>query len=383
MGRKVLISIVSDQTIPNVLFIKDFKEMDEYVFLSTEKMEQQNQTEKIIKSSGLDKTKCHIEKIHESDIDEIKKVLTNIPLSQDAEFIVNITGGTKIMSLAVYDFFSKFKNSVIFYMPIGENGYQKIFPETENLKAINFKVSLQNYLSAYGVEIKKQSATTKDLNFLNTFKTELFNNYRNEIAFLIKLQNDRPIKKVLEKKGEIDWNDIRVHEFVHKNSGIYLLDNIDKLFKSCGFNDGVMIKSKSLRFITGGWFEELAYSLVKENLKISDEQIALGTEVIKDNDNRKKNEFDVAFISNNSLYIIECKTSMESEVKGLFAETVYKQAAIRKDLGLSAQSYLFTLDKVDNIDHIKRAETLGIKIIDLTVLNDSGKLEETFFKKFK
>ena len=144
-----------------------------------------------------------------------------------------------------------------------------------------------------------------------------------------------------------------------------------------------MIKSKSLRFITGGWFEELAYSLVKENLKISDEQIALGTEVIKDNDNRKKNEFDVAFISNNSLYIIECKTSMESEVKGLFAETVYKQAAIRKDLGLSAQSYLFTLDKVDNIDHIKRAETLGIKIIDLTVLNDSGKLEETFFKKFK
>ena len=50
MGRKVLISIVSDQTIPNVLFIKDFKEMDEYVFLSTEKMEQQKKTEKIIKS---------------------------------------------------------------------------------------------------------------------------------------------------------------------------------------------------------------------------------------------------------------------------------------------------------------------------------------------
>ena len=74
---------------------------------------------------------------------------------------------------------------------------------------------------------------------------------------------------------------------------------------------------------------------------------------------------------------------MKSEAKGLFAETIYKQSAIRKDIGLSAQSYLFTLDTIDNIDHLKRAETLGINIIDISVLNDSKKLEETFFKKFK
>ena len=52
MANKVIVTIVSEQTVPNVLFIKEFSAADKYIFVSTEKMESptRNTTEKIIET---------------------------------------------------------------------------------------------------------------------------------------------------------------------------------------------------------------------------------------------------------------------------------------------------------------------------------------------
>ena len=86
---------------------------------------------------------------------------------------------------------------------------------------------------------------------------------------------------------------------------------------------------------------------------------------------------------NNKLYVIECKTKLKGGEKNLLTETLYKQAALRKDFGLAAKCFLFTMDEVRNEEGFNRADQLGITIIDFPILKDSGQLEQSFFSKIR
>ena len=77
----------------------------------------------------------------------------------------------------------------------------------------------------------------------------------------------------------------------------------------------------------------------------------------------------MAFVKDNNLYMIECKVSMHgfgAKEQETVEKYLYKIAAIKKDLGLKVNSYLFTLHNMnrfsaDTISNIqKRASILGI-----------------------
>ncbi|MGC8764842.1 MAG: hypothetical protein ACP5QT_03050 [Brevinematia bacterium] len=104
----ILISLISEQPIPNVLFIKERQdEVDNFYFLTTEEMERRDILINILNVCKIEENKIKKIIIPKYEIDEIQKILqsefNNIP----NKFIVNITGGTKTMSLEVYSFFKE------------------------------------------------------------------------------------------------------------------------------------------------------------------------------------------------------------------------------------------------------------------------------------
>jgi hypothetical protein len=51
---KTLVSLIGEQTIPNVLFIKERTDCSRYIFISTERMNDKNLVSKTCKAGGID-----------------------------------------------------------------------------------------------------------------------------------------------------------------------------------------------------------------------------------------------------------------------------------------------------------------------------------------
>ncbi len=359
---KILVSLVSDQTIQNLMLIKEI-EVDDYILISTSKMEKDGKSVWI--ENALKRTPNSIKRIivNENSVNDTIKLFKN-QISENNNYLVNITGGTKLMSIAVYEYFSKL-NSRIFYIPFGKNLYVNIFPEeNQEPQKINYRSEVKEYLDAYGINI-----ISKDTNKLvqpDFQHTDDFFKFYTDIK-LEDFQILDSLRKYRGKKKEVDG---LIGRFLH-NCNYQSLSTIEKK----------ELDKYDINYLTGGWFEEWVYNFLKKELNLPESHIALSINIIKSN---ADNEIDVAFTYGNILNVIECKTAIfetnsESQNK-LFNETIYKLAALKKDFGLTVQAYIFTLsslrDSTGNIAEVyqKRADVLGIKLIDKEILTDKEKL---------
>ena len=173
--------------------------------------------------------------------------------------------------------------------------------------------------------------------------------------------NDFKAMQVLRERYR-NWNylNISVAENPTKES-MTAIPNLTKFLDYIGFvseQKGVL-QSAEMEYLTGGWFEEYVYALIKEVLKPDD--IAMGVHisngVIKHN-----NELDVCFMKANKLFVIECKTGVTSE--SLFNEIVYKVCALKEVLLGTSNSYIFSLKKDHKGVWKKTAKYMGITFCD-------------------
>lgn len=325
--KKVLVSILSDHLVPNYLFIKEMRgQYNELLFIGTPYTESKE-------------IATHLENVLEDKAENIKKIivesdqyqkglqsLANTSMPTDVHYIVNLTGGTKIMSLIVYDFFGKL-NSSFFYIPIGKNTYCNI--EEENMHALQYRISLREYFTLYGLHYECDNALLKEAK--TTFQ-------------------------FFEKQ---------------KKRKFYLSDEIKKSHQAETATDK--------KYYAGEWFEEYTYLRIKKELNLREQDIAMSLKIYREDSQNNDNEIDVAFMYENTLYIIECKVSMNGfsmlgygkKPQQTIEEFLYKLAAISKDFGLIVRPYIFTLHKMENLPDgslkslQKRMQILGIRnIID-------------------
>lgn len=378
MGRKVIVTIVSDQSVPNVLFIKEFVNTDKFIFISTNKMESpyKQMSAKIISAAGIDSNNCQIiEVIEDSLLDIDSKLSDRLEIEDDDEVLVNITGGTKIMSLGVYNYFSRNGAADIFYIPIGKNEIRQVFPLRKNrIKELKFRINLLDYLLSYGVKVQKESFATKNLLLKPIDQTKkLFSGFISDRNFLfsnaesIRLNNYRG-KKINSKKEE--------DKIFYENAMAFTKYGVQ-------FERPDEVNKKETKYLTGEWLEEFIYPIIKDTLKVKDEEIGMGIQLLK---NETPNEYDIIFTHNNSLYVIECKTDVsdneEGKINYLFTNTLYKAATLKKEFGLWVNYYLFALNDFSTLSDVqkKRATLLDIKLVGLETLSNEKKLIEYISK---
>lgn len=363
--KRIIVNIVSAQTIPNYIFIKQiFQIGDELLFISSKEMRDKiNPIKETLQWSNCKSESIILEKENDEEKWNEMELQIKRVLSHDSKYIVNLTGGTKYMSLVVQRIFEEF-NSEFFYIPFPKNYILPLMSDSDQPIPIDFRISVDEYLHLHNIQASKKKITQDKAYTKSFFK--LFTNSG--------LNDDDA--EVIDK----------LRKYRDKNIDISVVENLENQTEKCPrienlqlFLDRIKFEVKSLgklskyetQYLTGGWFEEYVFHLISKKLQPTDIQI--GVE-IKKTKKTNMNDLDVVFTKGNKLFVIECKTGIGP--RSLFNQIIYKASALKGYLlGLPANSYLFSLTEEDT-DSAQAAENMGIRYIDKTYFLEEEKTIE-------
>ena len=200
MAEKLVVLLVSEQTVPNVQFLKCFfenhTETVDLLFISTEKMEEKKKSHFI--RSAIEYFPHHIAEIkiievNENSMDDLEnKTVGTLNKWQHNSFVVNITGGTKLMSLATYAYFQNKTNCWMFYQPLNQS-LQQLFPEYKEYEITEF-LTIKEYMKAHGIIFTYDNSCVKDYGFNKTVYKKIIEPNHNLISKLVSMQNNNYFK---------------------------------------------------------------------------------------------------------------------------------------------------------------------------------------------
>lgn len=356
---------MSEQTIPNYIFIKEnFQIGDELLFISSQKME--SKIDWIISTLGY--VNCTISKIIlEVNEEELWFKMCNkirLKLTENTNYIVNLTGGTKYISMAVLRVFEDY-DSEFYYIPFPKN--EVLILKKDHPIRLEYRVNIKEYLSVYNVMkegtpnlILKTPEFTKTI--FKIFANGNFTNSEFQIFDKLRAYRDKGIKDIKE---------VEIIESVNERKP--QIHGINLFLSKYNF-DLVKVNQLSnleVQYLTGGWFEEYVFNKIKD--EINPQDISIGLK-IKRTQNPFLNDLDVVFTLGNKLFVVECKTGILNTK--MFNETVYKATALKETLfGLPGNTFIFSLGASD--DKFERtAKNMGITYYDRSYFTDEEKWKQ-------
>ena len=360
---KTIVNIIDkNNPLPAYLFTKEYYEDgDALIFISTE--EEADCIDRLAKQLEVSDSlvKRIIIKRYQDNLlyERICRTIKN-QLNQEKQYYLNLAGGNRYMTLSVQHVFEEF-NTLFFYTQTRENQIVKtifdhsIYDDDDEVFPIKHRMTLKEYFGLFGLQsdVDQPRKQVKD----TAFSQHLFTTFSQNLMG----RGDYEVMSTLREKYR-NWNFLRISEAENpvKNHMI-AIPNLSKFLTYIGFKPerDNSLQSYEMEYLTGGWFEEYVYALIKGVLQPDD--IAMGVHisngVIKHN-----NELDVCFMKANKLFVIECKTGVTSE--SLFNEIVYKVCALKEVLLGSGNSYIFSLKKDHKGNWKKTAKYMGITFCD-------------------
>lgn len=336
---RTIVNIVSEQTLPNYLFVKEMYEQgDNIIWILTKDGEKALKPMKYLEDSLIKENhkKILLKEGGEEDVDYMTTLFKKEVLDK-VSYLVNLTGGTKLMSLVVYNFFKEnFTDTSFYYMPIGENKIININDAT--IIDIVYKVGVKEYLKLYGLEGRGTGDTYLDFEEA-MFMYEKYKDIQRSDEIIKLRGNEEELKQLKITDGEVrrlkryrnNLSEIAISKLEDKDIIAFLSQN-NLPTKKYG-----MISSKDANYLTGGWFEDFVYYLIKKSINPDD--ILHSITILKSGDRQSQNEIDVIYTKNNKLYVIECKTGIPN---GEFNNIADKATAIKSLLGKNVESYFYT-----------------------------------------
>lgn len=366
---KNLICLISKQLHPNYLFLKEFtKPKDNVYFLTT---------------NTSDRKKDILWDVFKENISNLGNLQT-VPLfgaeekwssmqatfrqffkEREEKYLINLTGGTKYMAQAVYEYFRGWPNVKFIYIPYPRNEYLDYASDTAT--PLKSRLSCKEYFDLCDLTGQwKQGPFLKEN---PTYSYSLFNKF---IQFSQQELNLISIVRQVSN-GKRPWSVLADdREFTE------LLQKIEfPVTKEQLAVMGRDTREKHLKYLAGNWFEEYV------RLRLSDALASpcYGVANVKFSDAVKPNELDCVAVVNNHCLVGECKTYLEKD----FLEGVLDKAnRINKNIisTLSAHSYLFYINAQDvqavhdSLAQAQRAHLKLIKCFGKEYFTDNAKFSE-------
>lgn len=376
---RTLVSLVSEQTAPNLMLLLDpaFQQADRYLFVSTPQMNEMQQLDYLLDAAKLPASKVQILTVPAFEPARIYQVLEAECPSQDVQYWVNLTGGTKMMALAVWAYFTQPNlQAECFYVSLGENNCRRIFPfQQAEVMPLQYRFSLRTYLTAYGIAEQDNPQA-----------------YQRNPSLEAKLFRDTlSAHKPLDSMDEPIWWFANYLEYLRTNvkkpkrpQPHVRLDRepwVVEWLQYIGYQpkQEEIISQTELRYLTSAWFEHYIHDVIADYLKLPSDAIASQAKLYQSSRHWKysNHEFDVIFLYRNRLYVIECKTAISrnrTQTRRLFDEAIYRLAALKRDFGLNVTVGLVVLTdqlrrrKQFDPAFAKRADLLKVALIDQTLL---------------
>lgn len=392
---KVLLCLLSGQHVPNLLSVHHYLP-DRLVLIETPKMRQQKTAAHFLRAlelGGLDyRERYDIEPLEAYEsLDGARAAYRRAfgRYSTDT-WIANVTGGLKPMGIAGYEFFKAVSGDVVYTSESRPNVLISLLTGQE--ATCSHSPSIDEFLAGYGYEVGQSEAAQ--------LKRKRRAEEQADCARLI-AQHASP-QSLLSFSSEEDRIAARARG-LEVSPGQLRLPSSEAVASAgvtFGLRSGGGLDSLSGKldkyggeFFTGGWLEVFFYDILArhaQDLGVWD--VRTGLDVRRCGD-ITGNEFDVVFMRDNVLCIVECKSgSQEQDSEG---SALYKiEAGIRQFRALRVRSFLATtgsnvLDKSGAIKpQLKtRAEIydcrilLAKDIIDMATANDASVVRARFFEK--
>lgn len=402
MSKKVIVSIISDQSVTNMILIKNNMDSEYFINIVTDTMvDNNNYLINALNPQNIEEInnkfkKIKIQKHIENNIEKITESINSLKdIYDEAEqILVNATGGTKILSIALYQYFNEHykSKSMLLYLNIDSISTSYNILNTHGKLDMPQSITLEEYLTSYGIEIVNNDETKPKYppncaNLLvshsttskGMFESYKIKNVKKALADFMTILNEK-----YEKHG--DTHDIKLNlekelaqcdDKIKKYSNniieyIRFLHNTIKVLPD--IND---ITYNTLKYINSGYFEEFLYYKIesilpyKENME---DYLKTGIKIKIHNSKRKANnnipndqELDILFMYNNAIYYIECKTYTNQKI---INESIFKQAAISNLLGLKKTNSFTTLNQYSEDKLTDLTDKMTIYKINLITGND-------------
>lgn len=311
--------LVSEQTLPNVLFIRQFGPFDTYVILTTERMEKQGRSNWILDAANVGTASVQKLLIDPENANTAFSQLESFAWPPDTSFMVHVTGGTKMMALAVFSYFQSVEQVRILYLPLNAPHFIEIAPFQQQIP-VTSSVTVEDYLKAYGVVLQAKNTNWRSL-------VSMSEEVMNVVLYKTKGTKAQEIRQLLQSQGQ---------------------NNLSPEWR---------------KFYLGEWFEIWLASKIATILQLNDDQIWVSAEMNNQNviGNHISYEYDLVFIYKNTLYTAECKYYNQNRVQySKLREPLFKYASVVVQFGLNARPFFaiantipFGIEKEDIKDRCK------------------------------
>ena len=358
---KVLLCLLTGQHMPNLLSVHHYKPR-QIVLLETPGMLKNGAGKNFL--SALEKGGLHyaqdsvIEVPNEDSIKAITRVLESVyKRYEGAEWVINLTGGTKPMSIAVFEFFKDKNAQLIYINNPNPNVFLNLADDTR--EQTDYKPDTEAFLEGYGYEYAKKQVKIEQAE-------ERAKSYWQLSCLLAERAEPENLFAQLEhrslREGKVG---LRPQFYQHLPEPIR--DSIENTFSQAERSSGNKYMGD---FLTGGWLEVFFWGVLnhhKEALGLWD--VHLGIEPRKKGSRSgTNNDLDVTFMHNYTLSFIECKSGSQHNDKD--NDILYKLETVRKQLGaLRVKSYLATTaDHILKDRQLKEAFANRASLYDCTII---------------
>jgi hypothetical protein len=312
---KVMLCLLSDQPIPNLLSVHHFKP-DRLVLVESEDMRKKKAAGHFLRAlqvGGLDYKDRENSEIHPLDlVDDLEAVRQCLRKAygghSSAGWIANLTGGTKPMSIAAYEFFKAVGARLVYVNAARPDEMLRL--DSSQPEKCSHRLSIAEFLAAYGF------ASTKADNKIAEAEARAYQWW--PIARVI--AEYAPDRNLLVTNRE-EWSAIRDKGLELKPT--HFAELAPKVKAALQAKFGLDPVGDSLtgevdkyagKFLTGEWLEVFFWKLLDAHASALEiNSVHLGVEV-KQQDSPAPTDFDVAFMRRQALGVIECKSSAQEQV---------------------------------------------------------------------
>ena len=356
------LALVSNQAVPNITPALDPTSRPRAVTLlvSPDMHQQAEWLTDVLRTTGIEVSHWPIADAW--DIQHIRdRVLDWMAAHEEERVALNATGGTKPMSIAAYEAFRAMDQPIFYVHPERD---RLIWMHPAELPAFDLadKIRLPQFLQAHGATLKRQGSdfgVPESRRRLTETLVRYVKNFEQPLRTLnwAAATAERSLVSEPISRASLDHPDWR------------------KLIDLFAAEETLTLEQNRLHFhdeaarfyANGGWLEDHVYGLclsLKRSTPIHDVGRSLEVERQGRNDTIP-NELDVAFLADNRLYIIECKTARFDQAgrePGKGADILYKLDTLTDLLGgLQARSMVVSYQQFHDYDR-QRAADLRIRV---------------------
>lgn len=337
---KVLLCLLSDQHVPNLLSVHHYKP-DQLVLVQSEAMRRKDVAQHFL--AALKKGGEHYESrtyvqplTSEDDLAQVRAALQeSVARFPSGEWIANVTGGMKPMGIATYEFFKAAGGTIVYTNSSQPDRIVNLV--TGHSESCDYRLSVDEFVTGYGFVPQKKpkalqaaKARAADARWTHTANLLAAQNTAHDVLNL----DDTQRESIRQQGGELP-----AERFAFPSEELRASWLGDAASRTLTKYEG--------EFLTGGWLEVFFYNLLARHAdRLAIWDVALGQNIDfgdKQDPSAVPNDFDVSFMHNQGMVMVECKSGTQLHAPGSGVDVLYKIAAVTAQLrALRVRSFLVT-----------------------------------------